>query len=67
MQAATTTTDYVLIPGAGGQARFWHLVQAELTRRGHRAVALDFPGADPTAGLPEYRDQIIDQGPMPGA
>jgi pimeloyl-ACP methyl ester carboxylesterase len=58
MQDAATT-DFVLIPGAGGQGWYWHLVQAELVRRGHRAVAIDLPGADPAAGLPEYRDLIV--------
>jgi pimeloyl-ACP methyl ester carboxylesterase len=53
------TIDFVLIPGAGGRGWYWHLVQAELVRRGHRAVALDLPGADPAAGLPEYRDLIV--------
>jgi pimeloyl-ACP methyl ester carboxylesterase len=53
------TTNYVLIPGAGGQGWYWHLVQAELARRGHRAVAVDLPGADPVTGLPEYRDLIV--------
>jgi pimeloyl-ACP methyl ester carboxylesterase len=58
MQDAATT-DFVLIPGAGGQGWYWHLVQAELVRRGHRAVAVDLPGADPAAGLLEYRDLIV--------
>jgi pimeloyl-ACP methyl ester carboxylesterase len=52
-------TNFVLIPGAGGQGWYWHLVQAELTRRGHRAVAIDLPAPDPVAGLPEYRDLIV--------
>jgi pimeloyl-ACP methyl ester carboxylesterase len=50
---------YVLVPGAGGQGWYWHLVTGELLRRGHRAVAVDLPGADPAAGLPEYRDLIV--------
>ena len=53
------TTDYVLVPGAGGQGWYWHLVEAELARRGHRTIAVDLPGADPSAGLPEYRDLIV--------
>jgi pimeloyl-ACP methyl ester carboxylesterase len=52
-------TDYVLVPGAGGRGWYWHLVAAELTRRGHRVVAVDLPGADPGAGLPEYRELIV--------
>src|SRR5581483_4595771 len=45
---------FVLIPGAGGAAWFWHLVVPELRAAGHEAVALDLPAADETAGLPEY-------------
>lgn len=51
---------YVLVPGAGGSGWYWHLVVGELLRRGHRAVAVDLPGADPEAGLPEYRDLIVE-------
>lgn len=52
-------TNYVLVPGAGGQGWYWHLLAAELAGRGHRAVAVDLPGPDPAAGLPEYRDLIV--------
>jgi pimeloyl-ACP methyl ester carboxylesterase len=52
-------TTYVLVPGAGGRGWYWHLVAAELTRHGHRAVAVDLPGSDPGAGLREYRDLIV--------
>src|SRR5438552_2932534 len=33
----------VLIPGAGGQAWVWHLVEADLRRRGYDAFAVDLP------------------------
>jgi pimeloyl-ACP methyl ester carboxylesterase len=45
---------FVLIPGAGGVAWYWHRVVPLLETRGHRAVAVDLPGDDPAAGLPEY-------------
>ena len=45
---------YVLIPGAGGAAWFWHRVVPLLQAAGHEAIAVDLPGDDPTAGLPEY-------------
>ncbi|HZC83097.1 MAG TPA: alpha/beta fold hydrolase [Rubrobacter sp.] len=32
---------YVLIPGAGGVAWYWHLLEAELRARGHEVVAVD--------------------------
>ena len=50
---------FVLVPGAGGSAWYWHRVVPELQARGHQAIAVDLPGADETAGLPEYRDAII--------
>lgn len=51
--------DFVLIPGAGGSAWFWHRVVAELRRRGHVADAVDLPAADDTAGLAEYADVVV--------
>ena len=45
---------FVLIPGAGGTAWYWHRAVALLQRAGHEAIAVDLPGDDPTAGLPEY-------------
>jgi pimeloyl-ACP methyl ester carboxylesterase len=51
---------FVLIPGAGGVAWYWHRVVAELEARGHEAVAVDLPGPDESAGLPEYADAVAD-------
>lgn len=51
-------TAFVLVPGAGGRGWYWHRVVAELTRRGHQVLAVDLPGADPTAGLEAYREAI---------
>jgi pimeloyl-ACP methyl ester carboxylesterase len=50
---------FVLIPGAGGAAWYWHRIQAELTDRGHDSVAVDLPvgGAN---GLSEYCDAVVD-------
>jgi pimeloyl-ACP methyl ester carboxylesterase len=53
-------TNYVLVPGAGGSAWYWHRVVPELRRRGHEAVAVDLPAADDQAGLPEYAAAVID-------
>ena len=36
---------FVLIPGAGGAAWYWHRVVSELRAHGHEAVAVDLPGA----------------------
>lgn len=45
---------FVLIPGAGGVAWYWHCVVPLLTAAGHEAIAVDLPGDDDSAGLPEY-------------
>jgi thioesterase domain-containing protein len=47
-------TTYVLIPGAGGEAWYWHLVVPLLEAAGHRAIAVDLPASDPEAGLDAY-------------
>src|SRR5687767_9661130 len=45
---------FLLIPGAGGTAWYWHRLGPELRRRGHEAIAVDLPAADDSAGLAEY-------------
>lgn len=50
---------FVLVPGAGGAAWYWHRVVPELKARGHTAIALDLPGPDESAGLPEYSEAIV--------
>ena len=50
---------FVLIPGAGGSAWYWHLVAPRLERHGYEAVAVSLPAADDTAGLPEYAAAVI--------
>ena len=47
-------SSFILIPGAGGVAWYWHRVAPLLRQAGHEAVAVDLPGDDPAAGLPEY-------------
>jgi pimeloyl-ACP methyl ester carboxylesterase len=53
---------YLLIPGAGGAAWYWHRVAPLLDDAGHAAIAVDLPGADPDAGLPEYADLVVAAG-----
>ncbi len=50
---------YLLIPGAGGAASYWERVIPLIEQAGHVAVAVDLPGPDPTAGLPEYADLVV--------
>jgi pimeloyl-ACP methyl ester carboxylesterase len=49
---------FVLIPGAGGTAWYWHRVVPLLQAAGHETVAVDLPGDDPAAGLPEYAQLV---------
>jgi len=51
---------YVLIPGAGGEAWYWHLVVPLLEAAGHRAIAVELPASDPDAGLDAYVAAAVD-------
>jgi len=50
---------FILIPGAGGVAWYWHRVVPLLEAAGHTAVAVDLPGDDNTAGLDEYTELVL--------
>jgi pimeloyl-ACP methyl ester carboxylesterase len=50
---------YILIPGAGSDSWYWHLVAPRLEKLGHDVVAVDLPFADDTAGLAEYADAVV--------
>jgi pimeloyl-ACP methyl ester carboxylesterase len=54
------TTTYVMIPGAGGTAWYWHRIVPLLQQAGHAAIAVDLPGDDELAGLPEYTRRVVD-------
>jgi len=54
------TPTYVLVPGAGGMASYWHLVRSELDVRGLASIAVDLPADDPAKGLPDYVDVVVD-------
>lgn len=49
-----------LVPGAGGEAWYWHRVEPELRLRGHDVVAVQLPAADDSAGLDAYVEAIVD-------
>lgn len=53
-------TTYVLIPGAGSDSWYWHLVVPRLEALGHEVVAVDVPCADETASFERYADVVID-------
>jgi thioesterase domain-containing protein len=51
---------YVLIPGAGGESWYWHLVVPLLEAAGQRAVAVELPARQPDAGLDDYVAAALD-------
>ena len=50
---------FVLIHGAGDVGWYWHLVEANLRRRGQDVLALDLPCENDAAGLSDYADTVI--------
>jgi pimeloyl-ACP methyl ester carboxylesterase len=50
---------YILIPGAGGMAWYWHRVVALLEQAQREAIAVDLPGNDESAGLSVYVDIVV--------
>jgi pimeloyl-ACP methyl ester carboxylesterase len=51
---------FVLVPGAGGVAWYWHRVVPLLEEAGHEAIAVDLPGDDEQAGLSAYAERILE-------
>src|SRR5262245_10442927 len=51
---------FVLIPGAGGAAWYWHRVVPLLEHADHEALAVDLPGDDERAGLSEYAAKVVE-------
>jgi pimeloyl-ACP methyl ester carboxylesterase len=50
---------FLLVPGAGGDAWYWHRVVPALAARGYDAVGVALPAGDDSAGLPEYADAVV--------
>jgi len=50
---------FILVPGAGGMAWYWHRVVPLIRAVGHEAIAIDLPGDDRHAGLAAYADIVI--------
>jgi pimeloyl-ACP methyl ester carboxylesterase len=50
---------YILIPGAGGMAWYWHRVVALLEQAQREAIAVDLPGDDESAGLDDYAEIVV--------
>ena len=53
-------TTFVLLPGAGGDSFYWHVVAPRLEDSGHEVLTPDLPAADDTAGLNEYADTVVE-------
>jgi pimeloyl-ACP methyl ester carboxylesterase len=53
-------SSFVLIPGAGGAAWYWHRVVPLLEGAGHGAVAVDLPADDERAGLATYAERALE-------
>jgi pimeloyl-ACP methyl ester carboxylesterase len=50
---------FILIPGAGGMAWYWHRV-VDLLEGGRReAIAVELPGDDDTVGLRDYAEIVV--------
>jgi pimeloyl-ACP methyl ester carboxylesterase len=54
-------TTYTLIPGAGGDAWYWHRVSPLLIDRGAEVIAVDLPFDDDSADLTTYADIVYDE------
>lgn len=59
MNDARDSATFILIPGAGGSAYYWHLVEPALRQRGHDVIAVELPAGDDSAGLDEYTDTVV--------
>src|SRR5690349_19916960 len=49
---------FVLVPGAGGMAWYWHRVVPLIVAAGHKPIAVDLPADDRDAGLAKYADIV---------
>jgi pimeloyl-ACP methyl ester carboxylesterase len=51
---------YVLLPGAGSDPWYWHLVAPRLEALGHDVVAPDLPNDDDTATFSDYAEVVVE-------
>ena len=49
---------FVLVPGAGGMAWYWHRVAPLIRAAGHEAIAVDLLGDDRNSGLAVYNSGL---------
>ena len=53
------TISFVLVPGAGGMAWYWHRVSPLLEQKRNEAIAVDLPGDDEKMGLNDYAEIVV--------
>jgi pimeloyl-ACP methyl ester carboxylesterase len=51
---------FVLLPGAGSDSWYWHLVVPDLEVAGHDVVAVDLPVTDDEATFTDHADVVVD-------
>jgi len=51
---------FVLLPGAGSDSWYWHLVVPDLEAAGHDVVTVDLPVTDDDATFSDYADVVVD-------
>ena len=51
---------FVLLPGAGGDPWYWHLVASLLRDLGYHVVPVALPAEDDAAGLEDYVAATLD-------
>ncbi|HEX6652029.1 MAG TPA: alpha/beta fold hydrolase [Thermoleophilaceae bacterium] len=56
----TSPRTFLLLPGAGGESWYWHLVVPRLRAQRHVVISPDLPASDDAAGLTEYADVALD-------
>jgi pimeloyl-ACP methyl ester carboxylesterase len=56
----SVVSTFVMLPGAGSDSWYWHLVTPGLEAAGHDVIAIDLPYADDACGLPEYAAVAIE-------
>ena len=56
----TSSRTYVLVPGAGGDSWYWHLVAQRLRALGHEVLTPDLPSGDESAGLEAYAATVTE-------
>jgi pimeloyl-ACP methyl ester carboxylesterase len=50
---------FVLIPGAGSDGWFWHLVNERLAAHGHHVIAVDLPWSEPSATFSDLAAVVV--------